>query len=218
MIDNNNLVDAKAEAGIIATLVNSPEFILSSDYLKPAYFFFKENGCIYWAIEQLYKSGVENIDAYNISSMLASNEAVSKTLEKVNMPDMDEYIELSQDVARHSLAEYRLLAERVTELSFKRDLIKTLSSMEIRTNQNDLDLSELNKYVYDNLEKLTTKYMFNTDVLLFGEKVDSIYQEVVDRRGSNGIFGIPSKFPSLTKYFIEFILSFCLFQRQKQRH
>lgn len=201
MIDNNNLVDAKAEAGIIATLVNSPEFILSSDYLKPAYFFFKENGCIYWAIEQLYKSGVENIDAYNISSMLASNEAVSKTLEKVNMPDMDEYIELSQDVARHSLAEYRLLAERVTELSFKRDLIKTLSSMEIRTNQNDLNLSELNKYVYDNLEKLTTKYMFNTDVLLFGEKVDSIYQEVVDRRGSNGIFGIPSKFPSLTKYF-----------------
>ena len=55
--------------------------------------------------------------------------------------------------------------------------------------------------MYDNLEKLTTKYVFNNDVLLFGDKVDSIYQEVVDRRGSNGIFGIPSKFPSLTKYF-----------------
>ena len=81
-IELEKLSDIKAEAGVIATLVNSPQFILSSDYLKPGYFFHKENGCIYWAIDQLYKSGVDNIDAFNITNMLESNSAVQKTLVK----------------------------------------------------------------------------------------------------------------------------------------
>lgn len=200
-IELEKLSDIKAEAGVIATLVNSPQFILSSDYLKPGYFFHKENGCIYWAIDQLYKSGVDNIDAFNITNMLESNSAVQKTLEKVNMPDMEEYISLSQDVARHTEAEYRLLAERVTSLSFKRDLFSLLEKMGIRTLADDLELNDLSKYVYDSLEELTTKYLYSTDVLLFGDKVDYIYQEVEQRRGENGIFGIPSKYPHLTHYF-----------------
>lgn len=200
-IELEKLSDIKAEAGVIATLVNSPQFILSSDYLKPGYFFHKENGCIYWAIDQLYKSGIDNIDAFNITNMLESNSAVQKTLEKVNMPDMEEYISLSQDVARHTEAEYRLLAERVTSLSFKRDLFSLLEKMGIRTLADDLELNDLSKYVYDSLEELTTKYLYSTDVLLFGDKVDYIYQEVEQRRGENGIFGIPSKYPHLTHYF-----------------
>ena len=58
------LSDTQAEAGIIATLVYHPEFILHSDCLKAGYFYHKDNGCIYWAIDQLFKSGVENIDAF----------------------------------------------------------------------------------------------------------------------------------------------------------
>ena len=201
MNDYKELVDTKAEAGIIATLVNSPSFILSCEYLKPGHFYHKENGCIYWAIQELYKSGVENIDAFNISSMLESNSAVSKTLSKVNMPDMDVYIDLSQDVARHSLEEYELLAKKVTELSFKRDLCKLMNSMENRTLQNDLDLGGLSKYVYDNIEQLTSKYVFRDDVIMFGDKIDDIYKEIEARRDANGLFGIPSKYPSLLKYF-----------------
>ena len=47
----NVLCDTQAEAGVIATLVHHPEFILQSDYLKAGYFYHKENGCIYWAID-----------------------------------------------------------------------------------------------------------------------------------------------------------------------
>ncbi len=195
------LSDVKAEAGVVATLVHHPSFILTSDYLKPGYFFHKENGCIYWAIQELYKSGVDNVDAFNINNMLESNQSIKNYMKKVNMPDMEEFMELSAEVARHSEAEYRLLAEQVTTLSFKRSLVQLLDSMKIRTFNDDLNLNELSKYVYDSLENLTSKYMFNNDVLLFGDKVDDIYDEVKNRRGENGLFGIPSKFPHLTHYF-----------------
>ena len=66
----NVLCDTQAEAGVIATLVHHPEFILQSDYLKPGYFYHKENGCIYWAIDELFKSGVKVIDTFNITNKL----------------------------------------------------------------------------------------------------------------------------------------------------
>lgn len=195
------LSDTQAEAGIIATLVYHPEFILHSDCLKAGYFYHKDNGCIYWAIDQLFKSGVENIDAFNITNMLQSNSAVKKKLESVNMPDMDEFIDLCSDAARHTIAEYQLLVVNVVTLSFKRDLCKLFNSLERNILTQDSDLNQLNKLVYDSLEDLTGKYMFDTNVLLFGDKVGDLWGEVCQRRSSDGIIGIPSKFPHLARYF-----------------
>lgn len=195
------LSDTQAEAGIIATLVYHPEFILHSDCLKAGYFYHKDNGCIYWAIDQLFKSGVENIDAFNITNMLQSNSAVKKKLESVNMPDMDEFIDLCSDAARHTIAEYQLLVVNVVTLSFKRDLCKLFNSLERNILTQDSDLNQLNKLVYDSLEDLTGKYMFDTNVLLFGDKVGDLWGEVCQRRSSDGIIGVPSKFPHLARYF-----------------
>jgi len=74
----STICDSQAESGVIATLIYHPEFILHSEYLKPSHFYNKENGCIYWAIDKLYKSGVNNIDAFNLTTMLNSNEGVKK--------------------------------------------------------------------------------------------------------------------------------------------
>lgn len=139
------LSDTQSEAGIIATLVYHPEFILHSDYLKPGYFFHKDNGCIYWAIDQLYKNGVENIDAFNITNMLQSNSAVAKQMTKVNMPPMEEYIDLCKDAARHTLAEYQLLVVNVVSLSYKRDLYKELGNLQQVAITPDLNLNQVNK-------------------------------------------------------------------------
>lgn len=149
------LSDTQAEAGIIATLVYHPDFILHSDVLKAGYFYHKDNGCLYWAIDELIKAGVDNIDAFNISNMLQSNNAVKKTLESVNMPDMDEFIELCSDAARHTIAEYQLLVISVVTLAFKRDLYKLLNKLQKQTLTQELDLNQLNKIVYDSLEDLT---------------------------------------------------------------
>ena len=60
------LSDIQSESGIIGTLIYHPEFVLHTDYLKPNYFYGVENGCCYWAIQELYREGITNIDAYNI--------------------------------------------------------------------------------------------------------------------------------------------------------
>ena len=80
----SELSDIQSESGVIGTLIYHPEFILHTDYLHPGYFYGVENGCIYWAIQELYKSGITNIDAYNISNKLQSHKSVQKTIEKYN--------------------------------------------------------------------------------------------------------------------------------------
>lgn len=195
------LSDTQAEAGIIATLVYHPDFILHSDVLKAGYFYHKDNGCLYWAIDELIKAGVDNIDAFNISNMLQSNNAVKKTLESVNMPDMDEFIELCSDAARHTIAEYQLLVISVVTLAFKRDLYKLLNKLQKQTLTQELDLNQLNKIVYDSLEDLTGRYMFDSDFQMFGEKVPGLWEEVCERRNNDGTIGVPSKFPHLARYF-----------------
>lgn len=96
------LSDIQSESGIIGTLIFHPEFILHTDYLKAGYFYGVENGCIYWAIQELYKDGITNIDAYNISNKLQSHPAVSKTIEKYNLPSVQEFVELYKETARHT--------------------------------------------------------------------------------------------------------------------
>ena len=129
-MDLSELNDVQAESGVIATLVYHPEFILHTDYLKPGYFYATDNGCIYWAISELYKAGVENIDALNISNMLNSNKAVKQTIQNYNLPSLQEYIDLCAETARGTLEEYKLLAQRVVTLSYKRDLIRNMSALE----------------------------------------------------------------------------------------
>ena len=102
-MDISELSDIQSESGIIGTLIYHPEYILHSDYLKPNYFFGVENGCIYWAIQELYKDGITTIDAYNISNKLQSNKGVSRTIEKYNMPTVQEFMELYEETARNSL-------------------------------------------------------------------------------------------------------------------
>lgn len=73
MQQNESLIsDNQAEAGVISTLFIHPEFILQTDYLKPEYFYHKDNACIYWAIQQLYQHGVDKIDAVNLTNMINS--------------------------------------------------------------------------------------------------------------------------------------------------
>ena len=81
--DISLISDNQAEASVIATLVYHPDFILHTDYLKPSYFYNVENGCIYWAIQELYKNGVDVIDAINITNMFNSNTAVKKKQKKL---------------------------------------------------------------------------------------------------------------------------------------
>ena len=200
-MDVLELADNQAESGVISTLVYHPEFILHSDYLKAGYFFNQDNGCIYWAISELYKKGIDNIDAFNISNMLASNKAVQNTINKYNLPSIQEYIDLCSETARHTLEEYKLLAQTVVTLSYKRDLIKSMKEIESFCKDKTISLSELNKKRNDVLTKIDQKYVVSDEIKLLGDEADNLWQEISDRRTDAGLYGIPSKFPILSNWF-----------------
>lgn len=140
-MDVSTINDIQSESGVIATLIYHPDFILHSDYLKPGYFYNVENGCLYWAIQELTKAGVENIDALNLTSMINSNKAVKRKLEEYNLGNLQEFVNMAQYAARHTLEEYKLLVNSVVEKSFKRDLIKVTTEIQSDCHNEDIHLS-----------------------------------------------------------------------------
>lgn len=200
-MDISELSDIQSESGVIGTLIYHPEFILHTDYLQPGYFFGVENGCIYWAIQELYKNGITNIDAYNISNKLQSNKSVQKTIEKYNLPSIQEFIELYKETARQTLEEYKMLVDNIVTLAFKRDLIKILNKISGDCFRKDCDLNILSNNVYDELDKLTQKYISSNEIHTLGNDIDNIWDEICSRRTTNGFYGIPSKYKIFNDYF-----------------
>lgn len=193
------LKDDLAEAGVIATLVCHPEYLFKGTPLKPRYFFNMDNSCIFWAISELVKSGVSNIDGLNLSNMLNSNKKVSKIMRKHNITDINDYIRLCESSARNSDEEYGLLAKKVKELAFKRLYKKTLNDL-VSGCDTDIELPDLSSKTYSKLSKLTQEFLTDDNIELFGNKVDDLWNEIESRRSENGLFGIPSKFSLLNDY------------------
>lgn len=197
-MDVGMISDNQAEATLIATLVYHPDFILHSDYLKAGYFYNVENGCIYWAIQELYKNGVETIDALNISNMLNSNGPVKRKIEEYNLTNIQEFINMAQYAARHTLEEYKLLVNTVVEMSFKRELAKVASEIQADCFNSDMGLSKLNQVVNNKLTDLTEKYITGDEIKTLGEQIDDIWNKIENKDLSRRL---PSKFPSFNDYF-----------------
>ena len=197
-MDISAIVDTQAEAAVIATLVYHPNFILHSAYLRAAYFYNVENGCIYWAIQELFKAGIENIDAMNISSMLNSNIAVKRKIEEYNLTDIQSFISMAQYAARHTLEEYKLLVNIVVEKSFKRELAKLAGEIQADCYNADINLSELNQVVNNKLNHLTERYITGDEIKTLGEQIDDIWNKIENQDLTRRL---PSKFPSFRDYF-----------------
>lgn len=196
-MDINELSDIQSESGVIGSLIYHPEFISHTDYLKPNYFFGVENGCVFWAIKELFDSGITNIDAYNLSSKLQSNAAIIRTVEKYNLPSVQDFVELYKETARHTLEEYKMLADNIVTLSFKRDLVKTLHQVESECFNKTVDLEKLSSATYNSIDGLTQKYITSGEIQTVGDRIDEIWDEIEE----SAIHGIESKYKSFSKYF-----------------
>ena len=182
-------------------MLQHPDYILSVDYLKPGYFYDVVNGCIYWAVQELYKNGVDTIDVLNISNMLNSNNAVKNKMKEYNLSDITEFVNMSQYAARHSIEEYRLLVENVVIMAFKRDLFRYAIRLQDACFNSNNGLDELNTLVNEGTTSITQKYIIGSDTVLFGDKVKALWDLICSKRNSDGTYGIPSKIKSFSKYF-----------------
>jgi replicative DNA helicase len=95
--------DINAESGVVSTLIYHPDFILHSEYLKPGYFYRKENACIYWAIQELYKSGIDKIDTFNIIAKIDSNKKTKEMFASMNITSVQDLIDMYKLIARNTI-------------------------------------------------------------------------------------------------------------------
>ena len=193
------LKDVAAETAVISSLLNHPEFILHTDWLKPDHFSQKENGAIYWAINELYKKGITNIDELNLNNQLSSNKAVSKLMNAHNLSDMYKYMELATLAARDTLKEYLEICNTVLSLAYKRTLYKKSTELQRLCFSNG-NVEETDNKVHRILNDLTEEYMITSELRQLGEEADMLLQEIIDKQTDEG-FGVSSKFEVYSDWF-----------------
>jgi len=199
---NETLSDIQSESSVIGTLLLHPEYLAYSEDLLPKYFYNEENACFYWAIKELVeKDGIDQLDTYNISNKIHSNAGVHRTMEKYNLPDIQECVELYQTAARGSIEEYKMYAKNIKALAFRRDLVKFAQKLQVDCYDTSKDLGVLNTEVNDGLDHLTQSFLVEGDVTTIGSKVDTLWDNLLSQRNGDGTFGIPSKFDILNSYF-----------------
>lgn len=193
------LYDAKLEATAIATLIAHPNFLLVENNLRPKFFHEKENQCLVWGIQTLAMKGVETIDALNLETVMSSNAAVKRIMDAHNLADLSQYIELSKYAARGTFEEYKVVEEQIITYAFRRELQDFSYQLGNQCENLDASLEELNDFCNDGLTKIVDRYAYGADSVLLGDKIDAIWQDIVDKRSPTG-YGLPFKIDRLNEY------------------
>jgi replicative DNA helicase len=179
---------------VVATLIHHPSFYFHSENLRPNHFADRQNAFLYWALGELAKRGVEKIDAYNISNILASNEAAKKHMKMVPLEAIHELVDVSHLIARTSAEEYLLAAENVVETAFRRTVKKKLERCASLCGNLSADIR---KEIYA-LDGAMLAFATTNDVPPFKDVVEPIWEDIERRQG--GATGVPFQFPTLNRY------------------
>lgn len=197
MIKAEDINSIESESGIIASLIHNPELSFYSEYLLPNHFTNKENRCIYTAISDLAQKGITNIDAFNIIEDLNSSEATRKYADEITLEKLQEFIEMSDILARSSVEEYKMLVSNVMDAAFRRDTYSRLKEcMDLCADRNEPDIE---KKIYSAIDEIMIDYSVVDDVPEFKDVVDDLWKEIEAHQDGKEA-GIPFKFPTLNEY------------------
>ena len=200
MTDYSDLKDIAAESAVISSLLNHPEFILHTDWLKAEHFSQKENGAIYWAINELYRKGITNIDEVNLNNQLSSNKSVATLMNAHNLSDVSKYMDLAGYACRDTLEEYIEVCKTVLSLAYKRTLFKKSGEIQRLCFNNDVDVETTDSKVHRILNTLTEDYLITSELKTIGEEQDNLLEQIKAKQTEDG-FGLPSKFSIYDPYF-----------------
>lgn len=189
----DNICSVQSEAGIIATLIQHPDYIFYSEKLLPNHFTDTANKCIYAAICDLTSKQITTIDSYNIISSLNSSEATRKFADELTIESVNELVEMSSTIARNSPEEYKMLVSNVLDAAFRRDTLQKLKECE----QICTDMSEDNveHRIYSIIDEAMMDYSSTDDMPVFADVVDDIWADVEARqRGETKAIEFPFEF------------------------
>lgn len=186
-----------SEAGVIATLVYHPEFVFYSDGLLPNHFFNKENKYIYTAISNLARRGIERVDTYSIMESLRSQESTAYAASELSVDQVNDFIDNSDNLARHTVEDYKLCVENVLNAAFRRDTLQSLKKCEALCFNESA--KEIEQQIYRTLDDVMMEFSSTNEVPSYKDVIDDCWKEIKGRQ-STGYAGIPFKFPALNEY------------------
>lgn len=187
----------ESESGIIASLIHNPELSFYSEHLLPQHFTNKDNQCIYTAICELAKQGVATVDPYIIIEVLNSREATRKFASELTIPKLQELVDMSDVLARHSVEEYQILVKNVLDAAFRRDTFQRLK--ECQALCFDRSRENIEQEIYTAIDDVMTEFSTTNEIPQYKDVIDSCWEEIQSRQG-HGFAGIPFKFPTLNEY------------------
>lgn len=187
----------ESEAGVVATLVYHPEFCFYSENLLPNHFFNKENRYIYVAICNMAQRGVTCIDSYGIIQALQSKESTAPYADELTVTQLNDFIDSSENLARHTVEEYKLCVENVMDAAFRRDTLQTLKKCEaICFNES---VKNIEQHIYRAMDDVMMEFSATNEVPPYCEVIDECWSEIKGRQNT-GYAGIPFMFPALNDY------------------
>lgn len=190
-----NSIDS--ESGIIASLIRNPELSFYSEYLLPNHFTNKDNRCVYLAICELAKRGINVVDPYNIIECLNASEATRKYASDLTIEKLQELVEMSDILARSTVEEYKLLVNNVMDAAFRRDTFQRLR--ECQALCYDRSETDIEQKIYNTIDDVMTEFSTTNEIPQYKDVIDDCWEEIQSRQ-SNGFAGIPFKFGTLNEY------------------
>ena len=191
MNDITELKDIAAETAVIGSILEHPEFLMHSDWLKAKHFSQEENGSIYWACNELMKKGITEFDSISLNNQLNSNDAVKKVMSSKNLSDIAEYIELSKYAARDQVEAYIDVAKTVFTYAYKRTAYRKTYEIQRECFGND-NLQSLDKKFHEVYVDLTDEFLFDNDIHSVGDVIDDVLTDILSARDGQ-MSGMPSK-------------------------
>jgi replicative DNA helicase len=195
----NTLYDNTAEATIIASLIKNPSYLIYAKGLKERNFYNEENAAIFWAIKTLYEQGVSKIDALNLNNIFSTDYAKKSVLEKYGILNLSEYILLSSNLARDTSEEFMIAVKTVNSLSAKRVLQGRLKEWAWKCESPNINFAELNRTITSDLSKIIESYVIDDNVTTFGDNINLVTSYLQRNSNSDGTYGIPTKFKTLSE-------------------
>lgn len=189
----------ESEAGIIATLIHNPQYSFHSEALLPSHFSDRYNRCFYIAICELASKGIKNIDCYNIIEILGSLDSTRRISEDITVDRVQEFIEMSDVLARNSIEEYKMLVNNVTQAAFRRSTLQTLKECEMLCY--DKSITDLSSRVYSALDDTILNFTTTSDLPEYKDVVEAEWAKT-EARQRGELPAIEFPFPLLNEYVV----------------
>ena len=155
---------------------------------------------MYYAICELAKRGVEQIDAYNIMNILnrnASTRAVTSSI--LSVAAINEFIQNASAIARTTPEEYKLVADAVLNAAFRRDTYNKLVECQHLCFKGDE--KDIEQKIYATLDDVMLEYSTASEMPQYKDVVDGLWEEIKARqRGETMAIEFP--FPLLNEYVV----------------